>query len=257
MIFVKKCPSACLEVYNKVSKGAVRVSAFACSEARLSFHSTRRVSFGEHRSVASTCKSMQCKTSPTKVNIETLKGFDESKSYFPADFSLPARSGPRPKTMRCLPHAQMTDQSSNEVFSTMLKRANQLLSTCTTVGQVRWATGRTHVICHDVWWSFSICMAWSLPRRKCPFWILFFMACTCPNVRATWKEVCSCRPQLFVWMLLSMLIIPIIQIDVIGLSITPSTNTHTATHFIQAEHPRTHTQDNTCILCYSVPHARI
>ena len=67
------------------------------------------------------------------ANIKSLPDFKASPSFLNMDL-VPTRTGKRPQTMSCLPHAQMTEQSPDDIFALLLQRANDLVAGSVTVG---------------------------------------------------------------------------------------------------------------------------
>ena len=57
-----------------------------------------------------------------KTILETLVGYESSTSYLSKD-EIPQRAGDRPDCETCLPHAQMNQQSSDDIFEIMRRTA--------------------------------------------------------------------------------------------------------------------------------------
>jgi hypothetical protein len=67
------------------------------------------------------------------ASIKAHPDFKSSPSFLNMDL-VPDRTGKRPQTMTCLPHAQMTEQSPDDVFALLLQRANDLVGGSVTIG---------------------------------------------------------------------------------------------------------------------------
>ena len=78
-------------------------------------------------------------------HFAAMKGYEEAQEFLPAAFKareggqgLPRRVGSRPRCQSCLPHAQMTDQTPDELFGDFVERATVLMREDA-------ETGRSHV----------------------------------------------------------------------------------------------------------------
>jgi hypothetical protein len=83
--------------------------------------------------------------------LQKLDGFEKCDSFLQRD--LPERSGPRPECENCLPHAQMDQQSSAELFEKLKERALSLLGKHVTVGKSTVSMPSTfpafHLVCQE------------------------------------------------------------------------------------------------------------
>ena len=68
------------------------------------------------------------KEEQVNAHVSLLKALREYDSSVPFIEALPARTGERPRTMNCLPHAQMEQQSPDDVFNSMKAQATEMLS---------------------------------------------------------------------------------------------------------------------------------
>ena len=79
---------------------------------------------------------MACSTG-AQIDVTALTSasdFATSPSYL-GDAPLPARTGARPSCMTCLPHAQMEQQSPDDVFALLKSRANAALGNAVVTGK--------------------------------------------------------------------------------------------------------------------------
>ena len=83
--------------------------------------------------------------------LKQLPSFDSSPSYLPEE--LPRREGERPECEVCLPHAQKTQQSPDEIFAELTHRASSMLESIAKAGRSTVSMPSTfpafHLICKD------------------------------------------------------------------------------------------------------------
>jgi len=96
-------------------------------------------------------------------DLSAMPGFEESPVFLSAAYedgdewqALPHRSGSRPECQSCLPHAQMTDQTPDEIFDVLVERATALKNEGA-------ETGRSHVSMPSTFPAFHL-----RGRRKMP-----------------------------------------------------------------------------------------
>jgi hypothetical protein len=85
-------------------------------------------------------------------SLKTLDGFSSSPSYLLSTV-IPQRQGERPECESCLPHAQMTQQSPNDVFELLKTKAVKILGSNVRVGRSTVSMPSTypafHLICQE------------------------------------------------------------------------------------------------------------
>ena len=107
-----------------------------------------------------------CRRSGRMVNdFAAMEGFHESPVFLSDAFEgegdgvgLPRRSGSRPQCQSCLPHAQMTDQTPDEIFNVLVERATSLL-------QKDAETGRSHVSMPSTFPAFHLRGRAAMPQE--------------------------------------------------------------------------------------------
>ena len=73
-----------------------------------------------------TCSARQT-SEEFSCRLRALPEFAKCRSFLNLSL-VQRRTGKRPQTMSCLPHAQMTEQSSDDVFALLIQRANEVVA---------------------------------------------------------------------------------------------------------------------------------
>ena len=102
---------------------------------------------------------------PEISDFLAMPGFEESPEFLLAGFeegnkrqALPPRSGSRPECQSCLPHAQMTDQTPDEIFDFLVERATVLMKEDTEIS-------RSHVSMPSTFPAFHLRGSTKMPKE--------------------------------------------------------------------------------------------